>query len=117
MDFVRKMLKNKALTGASIFVISTFIQRGLSLITTPIYTRLLSSYDYGIVSTYNTWYGVLSVIFTLSIAANAFNTGLVKYKDDRDYFVSNMISLTAFLVLCGFSIITIFRVPFQKLSG
>ena len=117
MDFIRKMLKNKALTGASIFVISTFIQRGLSLITTPIYTRLLSSYDYGIVSTYNTWYGVLSVIFTLSIAANAFNTGLVKYKADRDGFVSNMISLTAFLVLCGFSIITILRVPFQNLSG
>ena len=111
------MKSHKELTGASLFVFSTFIQRGLSFITTPLYTRLLSSYDYGIISTYNTWSGVLSVIFTLSIAANAFNTGLVRFKNDRNRFVGSMISLTAFLIFIGFVIVTLFARPIEILSG
>ena len=117
MQLLSRVLRNKEITGATLFVFSTFIQRGLSLITTPIYTRLLSSYDYGVVSTYNTWYGILSVIFTLSIAANAFNNGLVKFKKDRDTFVSSMVSLTGCLVLTGFVLVTIFRNSIEDISG
>ena len=114
---LEKLKQHKEITGATLFVISTFFQRGLSLITTPLYTRILTSYDYGIVSTYNTWSGILSVIFTLSIAANAFNTGLIKFKENRKSFVGNMIVLTAFLNSLGFIIVTIFRDPVEKFSG
>lgn len=112
-----RIKEHKEITGATLFIFSTFLQRGLSLITTPIYTRLLSSFDYGIVSTYNTWYGVLSVIFTLSIAANAFNTGLVKFKNNRNAFVSNMISLTGCLVFIGFCGITLLKNSVESMSG
>lgn len=87
------------------------------MITTPIYTRILSPYDYGIISTYNTWYGILSVIFTLSIASNFFNKGLVEYFDDRDNFVGNMTVLTASLVAFGFGVITIFKSYVVSMSG
>lgn len=118
---MRKILKklkiSSEMAGATLFVISSFLQRGLSLITTPLYTRLLTTCDYGLVSTYNTWSGVLSVIFTLSIAANAFNTGLVKHKEDRDRYVSSMLGVTASTVLLGFLLVTLFQEQAAAISG
>jgi O-antigen/teichoic acid export membrane protein len=112
-----KLRRGNEIAGATLFVISSFLQRGLSLITTPLYTRLLTTYDYGLVSTYNTWSGVLSVIFTLSIAANAFNTGLVKHKEDRDRYVSSMLGVTASTVLLGFLLVTLFQEQATAISG
>ena len=117
MYFINKLKINKEIIGVVIFMVSTFFQRGLGLITTPIFTRILTSYDYGIVSTYNTWSGVLSVIFTLSIAANVFNTGLIKFKDERNQFVSSMIGLTFILVCFGFFLISCFKTKITSITG
>ncbi len=108
---------NQKVAGVSLFVLSTFLQRGLSLVTTPLFTRLLNTYDYGMVSTYNTWSGVLSVLFTLSIAANAFNVGLVKCGEKRNEFVSSMIGITGLLVAFGAFLVSFFKEPVSALSG
>lgn len=108
---------SKNITGATIFVISSFLQRGLSLITTPLFTRLLSTHEYGILANYNTWSGVLSVIFTLSIAANAFSKGLVNHKEDRDCYISNMLGVTAATVGIGFLLVTLFKSTAAQITG
>ncbi|MCU6708773.1 oligosaccharide flippase family protein [Paenibacillus sp. J5C_2022] len=99
------------------FVIASFLNKGVSMLTTPLYTRLMSPTDYGIVSLYNTWSGVFSVIITLSIAANAFHKGMVKFKDNRDTFISSMIGLTAVLVIIGLIIFKIGEDFFVKFTG
>lgn len=99
------------------FIFSSFLLRAISIITTPLYTRLLSESDYGIVSVYNAWSGIFSVIFTLSIAANAFNKGLIEFKNDRNNFVSSMLGLTAMLVMIGFGLFLIFKNLIIPISG
>lgn len=49
------------------FTVCNFLQRGISMITTPIFTRLLSTKDYGLYSTYLSWETVLLMLVTLSI--------------------------------------------------
>ena len=49
------------------FTICNFMQRGITMITTPIFTRVLSEEQYGLVSTFTSWQNVLILITTLSL--------------------------------------------------
>lgn len=58
-----------ALKAGSWYVISNFLLKGIAIITTPIFTRLLSPEAFGITSTYTSWLGILTVVGTLDIYA------------------------------------------------
>ncbi|WP_300343791.1 oligosaccharide flippase family protein [uncultured Oscillibacter sp.] len=71
----------------------SFLQRGISMITTPIFTRLLSSADYGRIGVFNSWMSILSVFVTLNLSAGIFMQGLVKFSAERERFSSAMYGL------------------------
>ena len=37
------------------FVVCSFLQKGISFITTPIFTRIMTSDNYGVVTMYSAW--------------------------------------------------------------
>jgi len=76
------------------FVISSIMLKGISFITTPIFTRLLGPSVYGITSVFVTWEGVISIFATLSLAGGVYNVAQTKYEDDIDGYTSSMIALT-----------------------
>ena len=43
------------------FVVSNVMLKGISFITTPIFTRILGPNDYGITSVFVSWEGVISI--------------------------------------------------------
>ena len=75
------------------FMICTILQKGISMITMPIFTRIMSSEHYGIVSVYNAWYGILAIFATLNLSAGVFNKGMIKYEDDKANYMSSMLGL------------------------
>lgn len=77
------------------FVVSNIMLKGISFITTPIFTRLLDVADYGTTSVFVTWEGVISIFATLSLSGGVYNVAMTKYEDDIDAFTSSMIGLTA----------------------
>lgn len=85
---------SKPAKAALMFMIASFFQQGLHIITTPIFTRILSTSDYGIVSIYNSWLSMISVVATLSLSAGVFNIGMLEYKHDRLGFASSMLILS-----------------------
>lgn len=85
------------------FALSTLIIKGISFITTPIFTRILSSSQYGVIATYNSWTSILEVFAILGLtSAGVFNVGLKDHKVERNQYVS------AILILCNISTITVF---------
>lgn len=70
------------------FTICKFLQRGISFITIPIFTRLLSTEDYGFTSIYYSWSSIFSIIVTLNLGGGGFNNAMLKYKDRRDAYCS-----------------------------
>lgn len=76
------------------FMICTILQKGISMITMPIFTRIMSSEHYGIVSVYNAWYGILAIFATLNLSAGVFNKGMIKYEDDKANYMSSMLGLS-----------------------
>lgn len=90
------------------FTICGFIQKGISFITVPIFTRLLTTSQYGIVSVYNSWVSLVSIFCTLNLFYGGFNNGMLDYENKRDRYVSAtqglITTITAFWIIVYFVI-------------
>lgn len=70
------------LKAAFWFTVCNFLQRGISMITTPIFTRLMSQDEYGLYSTYVSWMTVTAMLSTLSLYKSMMNL-FVDYKEEK----------------------------------
>lgn len=75
------------------FLICAFLQKGISVITTPIFTRILTTSEYGDYSVWNSWLGIATVFVSLNLYFGVFTSGLVRYEEDRTTFVTSLESL------------------------
>ncbi len=64
------------------FTICSFLQRGINMITTPIFTRLMPIEEYGLYSTYLSWENVLLMIVSLCLYKAIMNL-YIKYEDQE----------------------------------
>ena len=102
MNYVSKLIsKYKSLNivvKASLwFTICSFIQKGISIITMPIFTRLMSTEEYGRYSIYVSWYNIFIIFMTLNVNRELFNKGLIEHDKNKDEFTTNQMGLLLFL--------------------
>lgn len=91
------------------FLICAFFQKGISVITTPIFTRLLTTAEYGEYSVFNSWLGIVTVFVSLNLYYGCYTSGLVRYEDDRENFVSSFYGINLTCELLWLLIYFIFR--------
>ena len=72
------------------FLISAFLQKGISVISTPIFTRLLSTAEYGQYNVFNSWLGIVTVFVTLQLYSGVFTQGMVKFEDRKYQYASSL---------------------------
>lgn len=99
------------------FVISGFMTRGISLLTTPIFTRLLTTEEYGIYSVFNSWLEIITIFASLKLGYGVYIQGLVKFSDDQNQFSSSLLGLATTWCGVAFIIYFIFRDFFNGLLG
>ena len=68
------------------FMVCGFLQKGISLLTTPIFTRIMTDSEYGRYAVYNSWFGIIQIIVSLNLAAGVYTRGLVLNDKDQDRF-------------------------------
>lgn len=76
------------------FLVCTVMQKGISAITTPIFTRLLTTAEYGDVSTYYAWADMLSIFITFGLSSTVYSRGLVQHEEQKKEYTSTMIGLS-----------------------
>ena len=86
------------------FLICAFLQRGISTITTPIFTRLLSTAEYGQYSVFNSWLGIITVLVTLNLYSGVYTQGLVKFDNQRKKYSSSLQGLV-FTLTCVWTVV------------
>lgn len=91
------------------FLICSFLQKGISMITTPIFTRLLSTAEYGEFNVFNSWYSIAFIFVSLSLSSGVYTQGLVKYDRQRKIFSSSLQGLTLTLVVLWTVIYLVFK--------
>lgn len=89
-----------------VFTISSFIIKGIAFLVTPLFTRIMSIDDYGIIITYNSWISIMDVFALLSLtSAGVFNIGLNDHKNNRDEFISSCLGLCNLTTLMVFAVV------------
>lgn len=95
----------KPLKATFWFTVCMFLQKAFSMITVPVFTRLMNTEQYGEFSVFLSVFGVLVVVMTLNINGILATRGLSKFKGKENVFVSNIqflgtISVILNAVLC-----------------
>ena len=118
VDLREKYTKMPLPAKASIwFVICSVVQKGIAFLTTPIFTRLLTTDEYGMVSIFNSWHSILTMVLTLQLSSGVFYKAMVKYEKERDAYTSSMLFLTSCLTVIGYIIYFPFRKPLNAFLG
>lgn len=99
------------------FLFANVFQKGVMIIFTPIFTRILTTEEYSKYAVFQSWEAIFSVFATLGIYNYATAKALIEYKDDRDRYVSSAEGLTLILSVCVFGIYCVIRYVFGGLGG
>lgn len=91
------------------FLISAFLQKGISVISTPVFTRLLSVAEYGQYNVFNSWLGIATVFVSLNLSLGVYSQGLVKFEKEQAVFSSSLQGLTILLLFLWTVIYFIFQ--------
>lgn len=83
--------------ASSYYLVGNLFNKGISFLTVPIFTRILSTTDYGIVTTYNSWIAILAMIMGFAIHMGI-RAAFIDYEEKIDDFLS---VVTTFTLLCG----------------
>lgn len=85
--------------SAIVYLFSTVFTRGLAIITTPIFTRIMTTDQVGIVNLYSSWYSMITVVSTLALTSGGFSIALREFEKERDQYVSSVLSLTSIVAI------------------
>lgn len=103
--------------SATVYTFSTLFSRGLAIITVPIFTRLMTTSQIGIVNLYNSWYSMISAIATLSLTSGGYVVALREYESNRDGYQSSVLSLTSLISLLLVGVYLVNPSLWSKLLG
>ena len=93
------MDENKYKKAGTFYFVGNIFNKGIAFLTVPIFTRILSTSDYGIVTTYNSWIGILSMIVGFALHMSV-RIAAVDYKEKLDDFMSSIILFVTLVVFC-----------------
>lgn len=90
------------------FAICSFMQKGISMITVPIFTRILTTEQYGVFTVYQSWYNIIAIFATLNLSMGVFYNGMIKYENDRNRYTSAMQGLSTTVTAALFVVYILF---------
>ena len=101
--------KNRAALKAGIwYTISAIAVRAINIITTPIFTRMMNTGDYGLAQTFTSWSTLLMVFCSLNLI---YSIGRAKldFPGELDKYVGSMqmLALTASVIVSGLMLLFI----------
>lgn len=90
------------------YVVSSVMVKAVSVITTPIFTRILTTDEYGYVSTFATWYSLLLVICSLNLTYSI-GRAKIDFPDKLDDYIgsSQLLSLLVSVIIAVLMIVFI----------
>lgn len=100
---------DKALKAGIWYTISSILVKTITILTTPIFTRMMTTYDYGLASTFSSWYTLLMIFCSLNLT---YSVGRAKldFPNKLNEYVGSM----QILALISTTIIGIFMIVFRN---
>lgn len=87
-------------------ILSVVLLNGISMITAPLFSRILGDSGYGILKIYNIWASVIAIVFTLQTEGTLVNARVEYPEADQRKYQSATMSLSLLLfLLCGGAVV------------
>lgn len=93
------------------FAMCNFINKGIAMIVVPLYTRLLTTEEYGTYTVFQSWLNIFIIIATLEISRGHYKVGITKHDTDVDNYTSSVLGLSN-VVTIVFFVVYCFAIPF-----
>ncbi len=117
MIWIKKYKNMSVVTKATLwFMACSIVQKGLSFITTPIFTRIMSQEQYGLYNIYVSWFQILMIIASLRLDYSVFYKGMSEYPEDRDGYASSMLGITSTVTTVMFVVYLLFQKQINSLT-
>ena len=95
------------------FTICSIFQKGIQFIVVPIYTRLLTTEEYGEYMVFISWLQIITIFATLNLSYGVFNNGMLKFEKDRYRYISSMQGLSSLSTIIVFLICIVLKYIFK----
>ena len=96
--------------ASTCYLIGNVFNKGIVFLTVPIFTRILSTSDYGVVTTYNSWIGIMTMLLGFALHM-AIRSSFIDYREKVDeYLTSTLLFTVAFsvsmtVIVCSVSVL------------
>lgn len=118
--YYKKYLKIPVAARAAMwFVFCTMLQKCIAFITVPIFTRLMPTAEYGLYSTYLSWYSILTSFCTLNMHSCIYVNQYTKLESDKekDEIAVALLSLSALITMGIFVVYLVLHKWIDRLIG
>ena len=78
-----------------VYTVVSFLTKGLAIFTVPVFTRMMSTSEIGVVNLYNSWFSMISVVTTLALTSGGFQLAMKEFCNERDQYISSVLTLTS----------------------
>ncbi len=92
------------------YTICSILQNCLAFITLPLFTRLLTTEQYGLYTVYISWSTILIIFVTLNLPYGSFQTAMTKFEDRRDLYISSCEGICLLLA----AVFMVIYLPFRQ---
>lgn len=116
MSSNERSINERALKAGGWYIFNNLIQKGIVFITAPIFSRLLSKTEYGLVNNFQSWLTVLTIICSLDLYSSIQRAKL-DFEEDLDGYLSSILTLSTIVTIIFWINSVIFKEYIYKLLG
>lgn len=111
----KKSLNRMAFTSGFFYILAQFLVRGLTFAVTPIYSRMLSTAQYGDIRVYESWLLIAYTVMSLCLWRSV-DVAKYDFKDKFHEYCSSVHSLSYISIAAFFGVCLIFKKQVQSFA-
>ena len=112
-------MKNASLEvkASTAYMICSVLQQAIAIITIPLFTRILTTEEYGISTVYATTMALFIIFTTLQLSYGSFPKAMIKFENDRDGYIASVNGITTLLTVIYLLIYIVCKPIFDRYIG
>lgn len=114
---ILKVMNNKIFKAGSWYTITNFLVKGISFLSIPIFTRLLSTSEFGMVSLYAAWLSIFTVLIGFGLNESIRRAKYDYSEELFNEFISSVLFLSVIIFSLYFLIFLLFIEFFLTVTG
>lgn len=117
-ELLRRYREASPAVRASIWAtVCNFLQRGAAVLVVPIFTRLLTTEQYGVCNVYYAWFDIFVLVTSLKLPYEGLNNGLIRHEQDKDGYTSSVLGLMVVLTCASAFVYWLLRDVIDRFTG